>query len=53
MPRSNRRAPANTGGFAVVAEEISKLADKSIASAKEIAQIIHLSVERIGSASCR
>lgn len=45
------RAGEHGRGFAVVAEEISKLADKSIASAKEIGQIIHLSVERIGSAS--
>jgi len=45
------RAGEHGRGFAVVADEISKLADTSISSAKEIGQIIHLSVDRIKEAS--
>ncbi len=45
------RAGEHGRGFAVVAEEISKLADKSIHSAKEISEIIHMSVIRINEAS--
>lgn len=45
------RAGEHGRGFGVVAEEISKLADKSIASANEIGKIIHVSVTRIGDAS--
>jgi methyl-accepting chemotaxis protein len=41
------RAGEHGRGFAVVADEISKLADTSIKSAKEIGDIIRLSVERI------
>lgn len=45
------RAGEHGRGFGVVAEEISKLADKSIASANEIGKIIQMSVARIGDAS--
>lgn len=45
------RAGEHGRGFAVVADEISKLADTSIASAKEIGDIIRLSVNRIREAS--
>ncbi|OHD65409.1 MAG: hypothetical protein A2176_15760 [Spirochaetes bacterium RBG_13_51_14] len=45
------RAGEHGRGFAVVADEISKLADTSISSAKEIGDIIRLSVSRIREAS--
>ncbi len=45
------RAGEHGRGFAVVADEISKLADTSISSAKEIGNIIHVSVARIKEAS--
>ncbi|MBN2157946.1 MAG: hypothetical protein JW807_01030 [Spirochaetes bacterium] len=45
------RAGEHGRGFAVVADEISKLADTSISSAKEIGDIIRLSVNRIRDAS--
>ncbi|HQO02428.1 MAG TPA: methyl-accepting chemotaxis protein [Spirochaetota bacterium] len=45
------RAGEHGRGFGVVAEEISKLADKSIASANEIGKIIQMSVAGIGDAS--
>ncbi len=41
------RAGEHGRGFAVVADEISKLADGSIRSAKEISDIINMSVKRI------
>ncbi|MBN1495165.1 MAG: hypothetical protein JXA07_00250 [Spirochaetes bacterium] len=47
------RAGEHGRGFAVVADEISKLADTSIKSAKEIGDIIRLSVSRIHDASDR
>ena len=47
------RAGEHGRGFAVVADEISKLADTSIKSAKEIGDIISLSVNRIHDASDR
>jgi methyl-accepting chemotaxis protein len=45
------RAGEHGRGFAVVAEEISKLADNSIASASEIGKIIKNSVESINNTS--
>jgi len=45
------RAGEHGKGFAVVADEISKLADISISSAKEIGEIIRMSVNRISEAS--
>lgn len=45
------RAGEHGRGFSVVADEISKLADDSMASAKEISDIIRMSVMRIIEAS--
>jgi methyl-accepting chemotaxis protein len=47
------RAGEHGRGFSVVAEEISKLADRSITSSKEIGHIIKRSVSGIGDASAQ